>query len=396
MTRVNPRVMDGQKIKLRLQQRRAENGSHVSIDWLRFTVDVKSNLDYIFPPDLDAAKRWHKLNADTFFHELHISRHSEFHAVQAKDLADNVCEILGPDYYVDACIKKGHDFYKYRASIMREGHECGWVGFLASSENEKQKKQENTLHVNLYGHACTFAKTGWELEMKKLIDWRAARITRCDLALDIFESEGDLLERTYSDYQNGLMNVRGVRPKVNMLGNWTSHDTGSRSFYVGSKKAGKQTNIYEKGHQLFGQESGSTWVRVELRWGNQLRVLSSELLSRPADFFAGASDWHANILREQAQKALIAPEPIKCTPRLQIETVQAEIHRNVKWLFDVAAPSIAKAFEYAGDSFLELVIGKEKPGRLKKFNEKEIRREYQTVFSRIAGACNSASMATAH
>ena len=54
--------------------------------------------------------------------------------------------------------------------------------------------------------------------------------------------------------------------------------------------------MYEKGHQLFGPESGSNWLRVELRYGNKLRVLSSDILRNPSNYFAGASPWHASML----------------------------------------------------------------------------------------------------
>ena len=61
-----------------------------------------------------------------------------------------------------------------------------------------------------------------------------------------------------------------------MVGDWANGH--ARSFYIGSKEAGKQTNIYEKGDQLFGVETGSKWLRIELRYGNKLRVLSPEML----------------------------------------------------------------------------------------------------------------------
>ncbi|MVT36640.1 hypothetical protein GO497_01320 [Acidovorax citrulli] len=77
-----------------------------------------------------------------------------------------------------------------------------------------------------------------------------------------------------------------------MVGDWCGGK--ARSFYVGTKEVGKQTNVYEKGHQLFGDADTSAWIRAELRWGNKARFLPIEMLRCPADFFHGASDWHAS------------------------------------------------------------------------------------------------------
>jgi phage replication initiation protein len=85
------------------------------------------------------------------------------------------------------------------------------------------------------------------------------------------------MERVESDYRNGLMNSQGKRLSCNVVGDWPN--SRARSFYVGSKEAGKQTNVYEKGNQLFGPKDDSPWVRVELRYGNKLRPLARWLSS---------------------------------------------------------------------------------------------------------------------
>lgn len=73
-----------------------------------------------------------------------------------------------------------------------------------------------------------------------------------------------------------------------MIGDWSANPQDGRSFYFGSKEAGKQTNAYEKGHQLFGFEAGSKWLRIELRYGNKLRVLPVDMVRR------ALPDLHAN------------------------------------------------------------------------------------------------------
>lgn len=373
MTRpaTNALVLDGQEIKLRLLAERMQTRTPVHVDWLRFTVLLRNaetpSAALLFGPEPfnvweAAAHRVHKLLA-----ELPDADH--WAGAQAMELAQRVAGALGQSFTVAAELRKGHDFYRHRWSIERNGQECGWVGFLASSDSPRQRAQAGTMHVNLYGGACTFADAGWMDRMAAIIEEQAGTITRADLALDFFDGMPGGLDQVLADYKAGLLDVAGKRPKCNMVGDWANG--AARSFYVGSKEAGKQTNVYEKGHQLFGADSGSAWHRIELRYGNKLRVLPVDLLRRPADFFAGASDWHSRMLALADAQAL--PEPIKTAGRLALETVEAEVYRNVRWVRDTAAASVAFLLNtFDVDQIADLVATTKRPGRLRKFSMSEL------------------------
>lgn len=380
----NPLVLDGNEIKVRLEAERIASGSVVHIDWLRFTCQLRStptpsadvlfpkpNTDSVFDPDYRAMELRRVLST--------IPDEDFSPATQALELGQRVCQALGEDFSIHMEVRKGHDFYKHRWSIVRNGHECGWVGFLASSTKQRQAAQARTLHVNIYGHACTFAAHGWNLRMAELVDATQADITRCDLALDFFDGFSGGMERIKTDYESGACDSGGKRLKCNLLGDWCNGH--GRSFYIGSKEAGKQTNVYEKGDQLFGAAADSAWMRFELRYGNKLRVLSSDMLRRPADFFAGASEWHAMVLAQADQVA--SPQSVRCNPRLALETVEAEAYRNLKWAINVAGPSIAAAFWNLGDEFVELVKGVRVPGRLRAFSTQEIATAFRAAFPKI-------------
>lgn len=390
-------VLEGNEVKVRLIAERIETGVPVHVDWLRFTCFLRNapapSADVLFPPpEMSTIERplsqweeekgsYEKQRFARFMRKLQAVPDVDFAAsAQAWNLAERVCENLGPDFVVVPELRKGHDFYRHRWSIERNDQEVGWVGFLASGDSPRQQAQAKTMHVNLYGTACTFAESGWRDRMANLVDRVGGTITRCDLALDFFEGIAGGMDRIKSDYESGLMNSGGKRLKCNMVGDWMNGK--GRSFYIGSKEAGKQTNIYEKGHQLFGEKDSTGWMRAELRYGNKLRKLDSDMLRRPADFFAGASEWHAAILAEADATAF--PEPVACEQRLAAETVQAEVTRNVRWLREVAAPSLALAFEHLGeDLFLELVEHKNVPGRLRRFSRSEISRAYQGASHRV-------------
>lgn len=375
-------VLDGSEVKLRLEAERVASQSIVHVDWVRFTCLLRNapmmTVDQLFPLTTSI---WDEQGRQAMFQKIFRDLpDSDFApSQQALNLAQEVCAALGADFTVAPEVRKGHDFYRFRWSIERHGSECGWVGYLSSGESPRQQAQSKTIHCNLYGMACTFAAHGWNDRLAAIVDDHQADLTRCDLALDFFDGIAGGLDAIVNDYKTGLCDVGGKRLKSNCVGDWLNGR--ERSLYFGSKEAGKQTNAYEKGHQLFGPESGSNWLRIELRYGNKLRVLSSDMLRRPSDFFAGASDWHASMIR--LADALVTPEPVRCTGRLQTETVEAEVARNVRWAMHTAAPTIAAAFQFLGDDFLELVTNKKLPGRLQKFSASELKESFSRAFHRV-------------
>lgn len=406
-------VLDGSEVKARLLAERSASKSVVHIDWVRFTCLLRNgapSVDTLFPQSSASrfapnvwdgyTEDWRAplaLPLDPFLPTTDPQyRVAQFQrilsampdadwiaAAQAKDLAEEVARALGDDYSVTPEVKKGHDFYRHRWSIERNGVECGWVGYLSSGDSPRQAAQARTIHCNLYGVACTFAEHGWNDRVASIIEDRDGDMTRCDLALDFFDGvpgASDYMSQLMDDYRNGLCNSGGKKLKCNTPGDWANGQ--ERSFYFGSKEAGKQTNVYEKGDQLFGPEAASPWIRAELRYGNKLRVLTPEMLRRPADFFAGASDWHAAILRLADQIAV--PEPVKTTGRLALETVEAEVTRNLRWMRDVAAPTAAAAIEFLGlEEVISMIKDQKLPGRLQKFSLTEIKRAFSPAFDRI-------------
>jgi phage replication initiation protein len=378
-------VLDGRDVMLRLKAERQAIKGLVHVDWVRFTVRVKNapipTVDELFPPTglmfIDARReRLAKVLQSIPDGDFAIS-------AQAKTLADQVCQALGADFVVMPELRKGHDFYRHRWSIDRNGQEVGWVGFLASGDSPRQQAQASTIHVNVYGTACTFAEHGFNHRLAAIVRETEAVITRVDLALDFFEGISGGMERVRDDYMAGLMDHFGNRPKPNMVGDWCNGR--ERSFYIGSREAGKQTNVYEKGDQLFGVKEQSPWQRVELRYGNKLRILDADMLNRPDDHFAGASEWHASMLRQAGAQA--TPQSVPVKQKLATETLVAEVQRNVRWCFDTAGKSIALAFQHLGmDEFMRLVMHRDLPGRLQKFARSEVASVYERAFANVSGS----------
>ncbi len=377
-------VVDGNEVKFRLEAARKKSAGVVHVDWLRFTCQFKNApvpvAEVLFPSKVTDSLLQPRSIAELEDAEwrrakmLRILRDmpdAEFAAsAQAHALAEQVCKALGAGFTVYPEVQKGHDFYRFRWSIVRNGVECAWIGYLASGDSPRQKSQSKTIHANIYGTACTFAQLDWRNRMAKVVEECDAKITRIDYALDFFDGISGGLDRVRDDWHASAMDVKGRRPKANTVGPWVEGGRG-RSFYFGSKEAGKQTNVYEKGVQLFGEQDATRWERIELRYGNKMRILSADMLRRPDNFFAGASDWHSGMLAEHGRACI--GQRVKVQSKQAIETVRAEVTRSIRWLTNTAAPSLALAFKFLGENeFLELVTGRAKPGRLEKFSDHEI------------------------
>jgi len=377
-------VLEGDTVKLRLQAERQESGNSVHVDWVRFTAMLRAapapSLDLLFPATRHDSVQWENTQAARLKSQKDFEESDYIATAQALDLATQAAACLGPQFTVDPEIKKGMDFYKSRFSIILNGTECAWVGFLSSSDSPRQQSQAATIHCNIFGTACTFADAGWRDRLADLIDSHEATLTRADLALDFFDGYQGGIDSVRSDYRDGLCNVGGRKLKFNLVGDWENgHD---RSIYIGSREAGKITNIYEKGDQLYGEKANSDWVRFELRYGNKLRVLSSDLLRRPDDFFAGASDWHQSVMLKA--HATAKAEKVPCIGRLPIETVKAECLRSIRWVKETAAANLAVAFEYLGENeFLSIVTHQKLPGRLAKFSREQIQKQIAPAFKKI-------------
>ncbi|MEQ6436730.1 replication initiation factor domain-containing protein [Comamonas sp. w2-DMI] len=412
-TRRNDLVLEGREIKARLHVDHERYGAHIHVDWLRFTVNRRyapvPSVELLFPePDTGIDYRagregWtesERVNA----HAVVLSRRQRIvrllrdmpdpdydASAQAFTMAEDVAAILGPDYRADTLIQRGKDFYRFRIDILRNDHPVGWIGFLSTSSGARAEAQANTLHCNLEGMACTFAQHGWLDEMANYIEQHRGLITRVDLAADFFEGidhkgHSDAFARFAHEYESGLMDHLGHRPQENFGGSWLSKKKG-RSFYIGSRESGKLTNIYEKGKQLFGKEDDSQWLRIELRYGNQKRLLPADILRRPAAAFAGASEWHAGIVREL--ELLAIPMPIKCEPRLQTQTVEAEVTRNVRWFMNTAGASAVLAFLNLPRGVMHSLFDEFEhrlPNRLRKFSRGEVVASYQKVFTELASS----------
>jgi len=105
-----------------------------------------------------------------------------------------------------------------------------------------------------------------------------------DIAGDDFLSQEVTVEKAVRWFRSGRFDASGRPPAARVI-----DDLGSgagKTLYVGSRQSGKVARIYEKGKQL--GSALSRWTRFEVEWRARDRVLSVEMLLRPAEFLAGS------------------------------------------------------------------------------------------------------------
>lgn len=394
-------VFDGHSIKVRCEQRRIEAGSVCLLDWVRYTLDVWA---VILPPlftDLppvlstniwDEGYRLRKFLE--VLEEIRADSGLQAEAIEkAHFVATELASSLGP-YFKLGPLSKGHDFYKHRIPILLNDSEVASVMCWSSSDSPRQRGQRETINVNIHGTACTFASPGWEKRVHAIGHSKGARLTTAHLAVDFFNGLPFGIEGAYKDYLSGVWDHLGKRPKIGDV-NWLLGH--SRSLYMGSKEAGKQTNIYEKGDQLYGhdeaQARGIKWTRVELRYGNKLRVLDWDMLLRPADFFAGASNAHEQYLRMAVEQAraveVVEPETLPCHRADALMVIEAEVARVVRWSRSTAGAAFATLFRYMKDEHLTAMFQESGlPRRLRKFSSEQISSAFQVAVFPGLGASN--------
>lgn len=149
-----------------------------------------------------------------------------------------------------------------------------WEGFA----------QRDTAHLSINAHGCAHVPD-W-LAVREWGISRNARISRVDLAHDDYSGNvwnADRLRREY--LADGFTGNDGRKPVSSLVGDWDNATKG-RTYYVGSRAAGKLLRGYEKGKQL--GEADNPWYRLELELRGTNRVIPWEILTQPGHYLAGA------------------------------------------------------------------------------------------------------------
>ncbi|MBN8490101.1 MAG: replication initiation factor domain-containing protein [Burkholderiales bacterium] len=365
-------VSDGRRIKWTLEQAIQGETDRVRVDWLRFTLPLGAVVPFEQRGEVDPGVLGTMDRAEREVQVL--ARGIEAEPLGAMYVARKAAVMLADrlGFEVGTVEDRGQDFYLCRVPLLVNAETVGFV--LAGSD--KSAQQAGTVHFNLFGAACLRVSHAQWAGVASWVRDASGWITRCDLALDIFE--GFDIASMPQAWLNGQFDVRGQRPAEREAGAWTSGH--SRTFYVGKRETGKELRGYEKGDELFGHEAGDPWFRAEVEFRNNARVIDPAILERPADFFAGAYPWCAALLAAQSVQA--EPVRIPAGQRVKDATARAAVSRTAAWVVRVAMPSVREVFDKAGEFFDEQLIGSvgRLSHRLRGWSEVERRQAFAQVF----------------
>lgn len=174
---------------------------------------------------------------------------------------------------IPAMTDRGKGWFGYAKLFDLEGY-----GILACGG----ESQRGSLHVELNARGCAHV-ADWQ----KIQEWgeiHGATITRVDLAHDDFEGERFSVQVARDWLEAGEFGANGRPPAAKLI-----DDLGSgqgKTLYIGNRKNGKLTRVYEKGKQL--GDPASTWTRLEVELRNKGRVIPWEVVTRPGHYLAGA------------------------------------------------------------------------------------------------------------
>lgn len=145
------------------------------------------------------------------------------------------------------------------------------------------ESQRGRAMLDLSGSCCGCVDD-WVSFRSLLESLPVARLTRVDVAVDLFDGEFTI-EDAVAWREAGEFTLNGRTPSCRVDGDWIEEKEG-RTLYVGKTKNGKGLRCYEKGKQL--GDLASKWVRFEVQFGNRDREIPFEILTEPNAYFVGA------------------------------------------------------------------------------------------------------------
>lgn len=255
-------IIKGKKPLLQTIKRPA-NGQVAIIDWLNITFDIST-----------INEKYRRTNEDD-------DQYMALCQAAIADFAPMLARIFGKKYSTVAQNQNGANFYKYSFNF---GENYGKICIGG---------QRDSVLIMLNGTGCSLAPQGWEHYMHQFLTTIAQKpkITRIDLAHD--DLKGDYLDVHVLDQleTDDLFHCGGAPHTVGHLGNWKYDDPNDNglTLNIGKRDSGKFARFYEKGKKL-GDKDGeySRWVRAEVEFKANDRIIPFDVLKDPSAYFMGA------------------------------------------------------------------------------------------------------------
>lgn len=240
------------------------NGQVAMIDWLNITFDIAT-----------VGEKFRRTNEDD-------EQYLALCQAAVAEIAVLITKIFGKKYASITQRQSGANFYKYSFDF---GENYGKICIGG---------QRDSVLIMLNGTGCSLAPVGWESYMYQFLNLKSTKkpkITRIDLAHD--DLKGEYLDVHVLDEMEtqGLFHCGGAPHTVGQLGEWKHGDPKNKglTLNLGMRESGKFARFYEKGKKL-GDKDGeySRWVRAEVEFKANDRVIPFDVLQDPSSYFMGA------------------------------------------------------------------------------------------------------------
>lgn len=191
-----------------------------------------------------------------------------------------------------------------RISFVNNAGESEQIGVLAWGGHS----QNGRVMLSLSGVGTGLIEQ-WHL-LQEWIDSTGGKITRVDLAADFLQGEYTI-EEAIKDYEMGNFKAAsgGGNPSAKLI-----HDMGSnegKTFYIGKRENGKMVRLYEKGKQL--GDKYSLWLRAEGELHNKDRVIPTDILINPENYWAGLNPVFTRLIDVAAAQIKTAKKVVEAT-----------------------------------------------------------------------------------
>ena len=191
-------------------------------------------------------------------------------------IISQLCESVFGFGITEEC-NRGMNFYQKSWKLGIDDALYGHVSFGG---------QKETVLIQITGVGAMAAHDGWEQRLYKFLSAaHRAKITRVDLARDFLNGEYTV-DMANEAFDQGAFCAGGRWPSIEHHGNWKRPDGAGRTLYLGKRKSGKFTRIYEKGKQLGDKES--PWTRLEVEFKSIDRIVPFDVLLYPGEYLAAA------------------------------------------------------------------------------------------------------------
>jgi Putative phage replication protein RstA len=154
------------------------------------------------------------------------------------------------------------------------------------------ESQKGRAYISISGAGCALIRD-WKT-IHSFLNHMQARITRVDLAVDFHNGEFDL-DAARKAYADRYFSTGGNVPSFQDI-----RTSGGDTFYIGNRKNGKISRIYEKGKKEGNPDS--KWTRYETELHNRDRIIPLDVILRPSDYWVGQYKINKTLIDAAAEK----------------------------------------------------------------------------------------------